>query len=306
MDVGLGKEVGYTICFEDKSSQSTIVKYWTDVDIFYLEEPEEDYIEGSIKTCIQIHLSEPNGYILIFLTGQDEIEDCCEKLNSRLSQYSPNEPGNYKIIPLYAALPYSEQRKAFLPSPNDKIIKKKIKIKKDGKGAEGAEGGEGVEEGEEIIETTLYRRKIIIATNVAETSLTIEEIVYVIDPGLSKQKVFTPKKRVYSLLESPTLSFSANQRKGRAGRTRRSKHFRLELEVDHYLGDSDENGELTEQGNQIATFPLDLQLSKMVIMPKHYKCCDEILSITTMLAVLNCCFTTLKKSKLGRSSQDTL
>ncbi|KAJ3431265.1 pre-mRNA-splicing factor atp-dependent RNA helicase deah3-related [Anaeramoeba flamelloides] len=422
MDVELGNEVGYTIRFEDKSSQRTLVKYLTDgmllreamtdnnlskysviiideahertistdilfgllkqllsttrkddlkviimsatiehklfqeyfnnaphldvsgrvypVDIFYLEEPEEDYIAGSIKTCIQIHLSEPKGDILLFLTGQDEIEDCCEKLNSRLSQYSPNERGNYKIIPLYAALPYSEQRKAFLPSPNDKIIKKKIKIKKDGKGGEGAEG-EGAEEGEEIIETTLYGRKIIIATNIAETSLTIEGIVYVIDPGLSKQKVFNPKKRVESLLVSPISSASANQRKGRAGRTRRGKCFRLytektfkklekqttpellrsnlgnvllnmkkmgikdllhfdylsppsiellirALEVNHYLGGLDENGELTELGHQIAAFPLDPQLSKMLIMSKHYKCCDEILSIAAMLAVSNC------------------
>ena len=74
-------------------------------------------------------------------------------------------------------------------------------------------------------------RKIIIATNIAETSLTIDGIVYVIDPGFAKQKVFNPRMRVESLLVSPISKASAKQRAGRAGRTRPGKCFRLYTEA---------------------------------------------------------------------------
>ena len=70
-------------------------------------------------------------------------------------------------------------------------------------------------------------RKIIFATNIAETSLTIDGIVYVVDPGLSKQKVYNPRLRIESLLVSPISRASAKQRAGRAGRTRPGKCFRL-------------------------------------------------------------------------------
>jgi len=63
----------------------------------------------------------------------------------------------------------------------------------------------------------------VVATNVAETSITIDGIVYVIDPGFSKQKVYNPRIRVESLLVSPISKASAQQRAGRAGRTRPGK-----------------------------------------------------------------------------------
>lgn len=71
----------------------------------------------------------------------------------------------------------------------------------------------------------LYR-----STNIAETSLTIDGIVYVVDPGFSKQKVYNPRIRVESLLVSPISKASAKQRTGRAGRTREGKCFRLYTE----------------------------------------------------------------------------
>jgi pre-mRNA-splicing factor ATP-dependent RNA helicase DHX15/PRP43 len=70
-------------------------------------------------------------------------------------------------------------------------------------------------------------RKIVIATNIAETSLTIDGVVYVVDPGLSKQKVYNPRLRIESLLVSPISRASAKQRAGRAGRTRPGKCYRL-------------------------------------------------------------------------------
>ncbi|KAJ3428878.1 pre-mRNA-splicing factor atp-dependent RNA helicase deah3-related [Anaeramoeba flamelloides] len=297
------------------------------VDIFYLEEGENDYVSGVIKTSVEIHLSEPKGDVLIFLTGQEEIEDCCERLYWRLCDSKSSEIGEFEIIPLYAALPYYEQKKAFMPTPDDKITTLQNGEKK-----------------------TLYGRKFIIATNIAETSLTIQGIVYVIDPGFSKQKVFDPKKRVESLLVSPISRASANQRKGRAGRTQSGKCFRLytkktfeqlerqtipellrsnlgpvllnmkkmgiinllmfdylsppsidllvrALETNHYLGGLDEDGELTELGHQISSFPLDPQLAKMLIKSQQYDCCDEILTIVAMLSTPNCFIRPRKRRK---------
>jgi len=73
-------------------------------------------------------------------------------------------------------------------------------------------------------------RKIIISTNIAETSLTIDGIVYVIDPGFVKQKVYNPRIRVESLLVTPVSRASALQRAGRAGRTQPGKAYRLYTE----------------------------------------------------------------------------
>jgi pre-mRNA-splicing factor ATP-dependent RNA helicase DHX15/PRP43 len=70
-------------------------------------------------------------------------------------------------------------------------------------------------------------RKCVVSTNIAETSLTIDGIVYVIDPGFAKQKMYNPRLRVESLLVSPISKASAKQRAGRAGRTRPGKCFRL-------------------------------------------------------------------------------
>ena len=110
--------------------------------------------------------------------------------------------GKAAIIPLYSTLPPHQQQKIFehAPSPNKKGI---------------------------------LGRKIIIATNIAETSITIDGIVYVIDPGFSKQKVFNPRMRVESLLVSPISKASAKQRAGRAGRTRPGKCFRLYTEASY-------------------------------------------------------------------------
>lgn len=175
------------------------------VEVFYTQEPEPDYVEAAIRTVLMIHRAEDPGDILLFLTGEEEIEDACRKIKIEaddLTNQDPESVGPLACIPLYSSLPPQQQQRIFDPPPSPRS----------GSGAPG--------------------RKCIIATNVAETSLTIDGIVYVVDPGFSKQKVYNPRIRVESLLVSPISKASAQQRAGRAGRTRPGKCFRLYREKD--------------------------------------------------------------------------
>jgi len=167
------------------------------VEIFYTQDPERDYLEAAIRTAVQIHACEPPGDILIFLTGEEEIEDACMKVKREIGNMG-SKVGDAKVIPLYASLPPQQQQRIFDEPPPPR--------------------------------SGIAGRKIVISTNIAETSLTIDGIVYVIDPGFSKQKVYNPRIRVESLLVSPISRASAHQRAGRAGRTRPGKCFRLYTE----------------------------------------------------------------------------
>ncbi|KAJ8748660.1 hypothetical protein K2173_008105 [Erythroxylum novogranatense] len=281
------------------------------VEIFYTQEPERDYLEAAIRTVVQIHMCEPAGDILVFLTGEEEIEDACRKISKEVANMG-EQVGPIKIVPLYSTLPPAMQQKIFEPAPaplND-----------------GGPAG----------------RKIVVSTNIAETSLTIDGIVYVIDPGFSKQQVYNPRVRVESLLVSPISKASAHQRSGRAGRTQPGKCFRLyteksfnqdlqpqtypeilrsnlantvltlkklgiddlvhfdfmdppapetlmrALEVLNYLGALDDDGNLAKLGEIMSEFPLDPQMSKMLVVSPEFNCSNEILSISAMLSVPNC------------------
>jgi pre-mRNA-splicing factor ATP-dependent RNA helicase DHX15/PRP43 len=175
------------------------------VEVFYTQEPDPDYVEAAIRTVLMIHRAEDEGDILLFLTGEEEIEDACRKIkieaDDLLAQDS-DSVGPLVCIPLYSSLPPHQQQRIFDSPP----VPKK------------AGGPPG--------------RKVVISTNIAETSLTIDGIVYVVDPGFSKQKVYNPRVRVESLLVSPISKASAQQRAGRAGRTRPGKCFRLYTEKD--------------------------------------------------------------------------
>ncbi|BBM99413.1 pre-mRNA-splicing factor ATP-dependent RNA helicase DHX15/PRP43 [Marchantia polymorpha subsp. ruderalis] len=281
------------------------------VEIFYTQDPERDYLEAAIRTVVQIHICENPGDILVFLTGEEEIEDACRKI-TREVQNLGDQVGPVKVVPLYSTLPPSMQQKIFEAAP-----------------APAKEGGPP-------------GRKIVVSTNIAETSLTIDGIVYVIDPGFAKQKVYNPRIRVESLLVSPISKASAHQRAGRAGRTQPGKCFRLyteksfqndlhpqtypeilrsnlanvvltlkklgiddlvhfdfmdppapetlmrALELLNYLGALDDDGNLTSMGELMSEFPLDPQMSKMLVISPKFNCSNEILSITAMLSVPNC------------------
>ncbi|KAI9872718.1 MAG: DEAH-box ATP-dependent RNA helicase prp43 [Pleopsidium flavum] len=390
MDVTLGDEVGYSIRFEDVTSQKTILKYMTDgmllreamndhnlqrystiildeahertlatdilmgllkevairrpdlkiiimsatldaqkfqryfndapllavpgrthpVEIFYTPEPERDYVEAALRTVLQIHATEPEGDILLFLTGEEEIEDAVRKITLEADEMIREaDAGPMKVYPLYGTLPPAMQQRIFDSAPPPRRT--------------GGRPG----------------RKCIVATNIAETSLTIDGIVYVVDPGFSKQKVYNPRIRVESLLVSPISKASAQQRAGRAGRTRPGKCFRLytegafkkelieqtypeilrsnlastvlelkklgiddlvhfdlmdppapetlmrALEELNYLACLDDDGNLTTLGKLASEFPLDPALAVMLISSPEFYCSNEILSLTALLSV---------------------
>ncbi|KAK7422864.1 DEAH-box ATP-dependent RNA helicase prp43 [Neonectria punicea] len=280
------------------------------VEIFYTPEPERDYVEAAIRTVLQIHASEPEGDILLFLTGEDEIEDACRKISLEGDELIREvNAGPLAVYPLYGTLPPHQQQRIFDKAP----------------GPLRSGGSPG--------------RKVIVSTNIAETSLTIDGIVYVVDPGFSKQKIYNPRIRVESLLVSPISKASAQQRAGRAGRTKPGKCFRLytekafkkelieqtypeilrsnlsntvlelkklgvedlvhfdlmdppapetmmrALEELNYLACLDDDGELTTLGSLASAFPLDPSLAVMLISSPEFYCSNEILSITSLLSV---------------------
>ncbi|KAJ7774724.1 P-loop containing nucleoside triphosphate hydrolase protein [Mycena metata] len=241
------------------------------VEVFYTQEPEPDYVEAAIRTVLMIHRAEEQGDVLLFLTGEEEIEDACRKIKAEaddLINQDPDAVGPLTCIPLYSSLPPQQQQRIFDPAP----------------AARTSGGPPG--------------RKIVVSTNIAETSLTIDGIVYVVDPGFSKQKVYNPRIRVESLLVSPISKASAQQRAGRAGRTRPGKCFRLYTEKD-FMNELEEQTHPEILRSNLSNVVLELvklgvtdlvrfdYLAKMLIVSPEFKCSNEMLTITAMLSVPN-------------------
>ncbi|XP_019250868.1 PREDICTED: probable pre-mRNA-splicing factor ATP-dependent RNA helicase DEAH5 [Nicotiana attenuata] len=273
------------------------------VEILYTKQPESDYLDAALITVMQIHLTEPEGDILLFLTGQEEIDYACQCLFERMKGLGKNVP-ELIILPVYSALPSEMQSRIFDPAPPGK-------------------------------------RKVVVATNIAEASLTIDGIYYVIDPGFAKQNVYNPKQGLDSLVITPISQASAKQRAGLAGRTGPGKCYRLftesafhsemsptaipeiqrinlgntvlmmkamgindllsfdfmdppspqalvsAMEQLYTLGALDEEGLLTKLGRKMAEFPLDPPLPKMLLASVDLGCSDEILTIIAMIQTGN-------------------
>ncbi|KAI9635247.1 P-loop containing nucleoside triphosphate hydrolase protein [Dioszegia hungarica] len=269
------------------------------VDVYYTQQPEANYIHAAITSILQIHTTQPKGDILLFLTGQDEIEACEENLKETMYALGDKVP-ELIIAPIYANLPSEMQSKIFEPTPA------------------GA-------------------RKVVLATNIAETSITIDGVVYVIDPGFVKQNNYNPKTGMSSLVVEPISRASAQQRAGRAGRVGPGKAFRLytkwafknelledtvpeiqrtnlgtvvlmlkslgindilnfdfldkppadtiiqSFELLYALGALNHKTELTKMGRRMSEFPVDPMLSKAIINSENYKCTHEVLTIISML-----------------------
>ncbi|RMZ91975.1 hypothetical protein DV736_g788, partial [Chaetothyriales sp. CBS 134916] len=159
------------------------------VDILYLSQPAEDYVEKAVETAWQVHTQEAEGDILIFLTGREEIETAVQLLSDRASTLRPNAQA-LQPLPLYAGLTTDEQMYIF----------------------------------SEAAENT---RKCIVSTNIAEASVTVPGVVYVIDCGFVKLRAYNPATNIETLTPCPVSKASATQRAGRAGRTQPGKCFRL-------------------------------------------------------------------------------
>ncbi|CAH2238471.1 jg985 [Pararge aegeria aegeria] len=213
------------------------------VDMYYTKAPEADYIDACVVTVLQIHATQPLGDVLVFLTGQEEIETCVEMLQERTKRIG-KKLKELVILPVYANLPSDMQAKIFEPTP------------------EGA-------------------RKVVLATNIAETSLTIDNIIYVIDPGFAKQNNFNSKTGMESLMVVPISKASANQRADPPPH----ETLVLALEQLYALGALNHHGELTKAGRRMAEFPTDPMLAKMLLASEKYKCSEEIVSIAAMLSV---------------------
>ncbi|KAG7473566.1 hypothetical protein MATL_G00097250 [Megalops atlanticus] len=158
------------------------------VDVLFSKTPQEDYVEAAVKQALQIHLSGMQGDILIFMPGQEDIEVTSDQIVERLEDLESAPP--LAVLPIYSQLPSDLQAKIFQKAPD------------------------GV-------------RKCIVATNIAETSLTVDGIMFVIDSGYCKLKVFNPRIGMDALQVYPISQANANQRSGRAGRTGPGQCYRL-------------------------------------------------------------------------------
>ncbi|KAK9466264.1 P-loop containing nucleoside triphosphate hydrolase protein [Lipomyces arxii] len=165
------------------------------VQRYYLSRPVEDVVDACVRTAIQIHVGEPTGDILAFLAGQEDIDKAKDLLDGLSGGFQKGVP-ELVALPLYAALPPQQQMRVFEKLPNS-------------------------------------QRKIILATNIAETSLTVSGVRYVIDGGTHKVKVWRHDLGLDSLLTMPISKSNAAQRMGRAGREAAGKVYRLYTEPDY-------------------------------------------------------------------------
>lgn len=271
------------------------------VDLHFSRTPCEDYVDSAVKQILAIHVSQGPGDILVFMTGQEDIEATCELVDERLKLL--NDPPKLSILPIYSQMPAEQQARIF------------------------ERAAPGV-------------RKVIVATNIAETSLTVDGIMYVVDSGYSKLKVYNPRMGMDTLQITPISQANANQRSGRAGRTGPGKAYRLYTETAYKnelylqtipeiqrtslantvlllkslgvkdlldfdfmdpppqetistslfelwsLGALDNLGELTPLGRRMTPFPMDPPLAKLLITAsEEYGCSEEMLTIVSMLSV---------------------
>ncbi|XP_053672367.1 ATP-dependent RNA helicase DHX33 [Anopheles nili] len=258
------------------------------------------YIEACLKTIVDIHIEHPPGDILVFLTGQEEIDATVNKMRRIAKNFLMDHP-KLAVYPMYAALPQTKQLDVFNPAPPNV-------------------------------------RKVIFATNIAETSITISGIRYVIDCGRAKVRTYDPVTGMDILKVCWISQAQALQRTGRAGRLTDGVCFRvyskeiyqrlnklttpeilrcnlsstilnllvmqvnykdfdfvdkppeeaiygalLELKTLNAIS-SLENPMLTPLGSNMARFPLDPKFSKMLLAAPQFGCLEEMLTIIAMLS----------------------
>lgn len=272
------------------------------VRILYTAEPQQDYLDAAILSIFQIHMERPAGDILVFLTGQEEIEAVEQLLNENAS-LCPRGTLRMVVCPVHASLPSHQQVAIFKPTP----------------------GG---------------CRKVVLATNIAETSITIPGVRYVIDPGFVKMRIYNPRSGMETLSVHPSSKASLRQRCGRAGRESAGECFRLftedafktledetppeilrsnlanvilimkasgikdvlgfsfvdppprdallkGLEELFALGALDRTGAISAVGRLMAECPLSPQLSRVLLESQSHRSTGDVLTVVSMLSVEN-------------------
>ncbi|KZT24702.1 pre-mRNA splicing factor [Neolentinus lepideus HHB14362 ss-1] len=222
------------------------------VEIFHAKSPCEDYVDSAVKQVLQIHLSLPPGDILVFMTGQEDIEITCQVVQERLSQL--DEPAPLAVLPIYSQMPADLQAKIFEPT---------------------ADG----------------RRKVIVATNIAETSLTgkfcyrlYTEMAYRNEmfsstiPEIQRTNLANTVLLLKSLGVKNLLEFDFMDPPPQAN----ILNSMYQLWV---LGALDNAGDLTPTGRKMSEFPMEPSMAKMLIVSVEYKCSAEMLTIVSMLSV---------------------
>jgi ATP-dependent RNA helicase DDX35 len=278
------------------------------VDTFYLAEATNNYIERCVDTIMEIHTNEPDGDILVFLTGREEIDDAIDMIADRIADADPSSK-TLQPLPLYAGLPTDQQMYVFQPA-------------------------------------ALNTRKVILATNIAEASVTIDGIIYVVDCGYVKLRAYDPVLGIERLNVTPVSKASATQRAGRAGRTKPGKCYRMytepafdrleeatfpeiqrsnlapvllqllnlgitnlvrfdylsappsklivrALDLLFSLGALDTYGRLTKPlGTRMAELPLEPMLAKALLNASTFGCVSEMLTIAAMMTLQGTAFVT--------------
>eukprot|EP00057_Strongylocentrotus_purpuratus_P010160 XP_011664634.1 PREDICTED: probable ATP-dependent RNA helicase DHX40 [Strongylocentrotus purpuratus] len=232
-----------------------------------------NYVSKVVDTVMEIHLEQKQGDILVFLTGQAEIEQCCDKLfqkSERVDYRHDVRDRSVKalmVLPVYGSMPTELQQRIFAP----------------------AEAGV---------------RKCVVATNIAGTSLTINGIIYVVDSGFVKQMSYNHRTGLDALQVVPISRAEAIQRAGRAGRTAPGRCYRIyskfpfvdqpeermlleALRQLHYYGAIDKKGNITSLGHLLVEYPLPLSLARAVIYSGALGCSEAMLPIASMLSVEN-------------------
>ncbi len=256
-------------------------------------EGEEDAdVEQSILDAVDEAVRSGSGDVLVFLPGEREIRETAEALRK-------HHPVGAEILPLFARLSFADQERVFKP------------------------GG---------------ARRIVLATNVAETSLTVPGIRYVVDTGVARINRYSYRNKVEQLQVEKISRASANQRAGRCGRVMSGICIRLYAEEDYLarpefttpeilrsslasvilrmkslrigevenfpfiespaprmiadgyqllteLGAVNDNNELTQVGWQLAKFPIDPKIARMILAAKEENCLSEVLIIASALSL---------------------
>ena len=166
------------------------------VDILYLSEPVADYIRSTVETALKIHREESGGDILCFLPSGEDIDTAIRLADDYESADSSQDKKQVAFLPLYGSLPYQMQARVFQPKSSFEF------------------------------------RRIIFATNIAETSVTVPDVTHIIDCGFAKLPYFDTKTGFDRLIVAPISRASARQRAGRAGRVQSGKCYRLYTEKD--------------------------------------------------------------------------